>query len=329
MKSLSNVRLFMSSYDGHVDHYIPSTDSNIHYSWSQDHEEALKICPGDIVEFDCRDASDGQIGPSSTVQDLKKMTWQGHPLTGPVYINNASPGDVLSIELLDMSYGEYGFTYFYDSDANKGLLSEDFDDPALYIWELGENKAEFINGIEIPIDPFPGSIGVAPNEEGIHSTTPPRNVGGNLDIKHLNTGSKLYLPIHTKGGMFSIGDCHAAQGDGEVCVTAIEAPMSVTVQFNLDKESTISRPQFVTSRQSAVDADSSRMFATTGINPSLDEASKEAVRGMIDHLCREQGLTREESYMLCSVAVDLKINQIVNKPNWTVSAYLPEKILNN
>ena len=309
-----------------VDHDIPSIDSNVHYDWSQKHEEIITVAPGEIVNFDCRDASDGQLKPGSTIQDFTQMTWQGHPLTGPVYIKGATPGDVLSVEILDINHQGYGFTYFYQSKENKGLLATEFEQPSLYIWDLTEDTAKFVDGIEVPINPFPGSIGVAPGKQGHHSSTPPRNVGGNIDIKHLTVGSTIHLPIEVNGGLFSLGDCHAAQGDGEVCVTAIEAPMSVTVRFDLQKNSKITQPQFSTPGPFTTTDGSTQMYATSGIADNLNEASQKAIISMIEYLCYEKNITESEAYMLCSVAVDLKINQIVNKPRFTVSAYIPENI---
>ena len=182
----------------------------------------------------------------------------------------------------------------------------------------------FVKGIEVPLDPFPGVIGVAPAEPGEHGTLPPRSVGGNMDIKHLTAGSTLYLPAAVDGGLFSVGDCHAAQGDGEVCVTGIEAPMAVTARFTVRSDRSIDQPQFETAGPFTPSGADEPMYGTAGISDDLMEATKLAVRHMIDHLAAERGLTRGEAYILCSAAVDLKINEVVDAPNWTVSAYLPE-----
>jgi acetamidase/formamidase len=231
---------------------------------------------------------------------------------------------VLAVELLEFDHEGFGVTYFYPSE--KGLLPEDFDDPGLYTWDLDGDVGHFVDGIEVPLDPFPGIVGLAPSEPGAHSTTPPRRVGGNLDVKHLTAGSTVYLPVEVGGGLFSIGDCHAAQGDGEVCVTGIEAPMSVTARLSVRSGMEIDQPQFETSGPFTPTGADESMYGTTGVADELLEATTRAVRHMIDHLNERRGLTREQAYLLCSVAVDLKISQVVNEPTYTVSAYLPESI---
>jgi acetamidase/formamidase len=167
---------------------------------------------------------------------------------------------------------------------------------------------------------------VAPGEAGEHDTLPPRDVGGNMDVKHLTTGSTVYLPVETEGGLFSTGDCHAAQGDGEVCVTGIEAPMFVTARFDVRDDMAIEQPQLRTDHPFTPTGRDEPMYATTGIAPDLMEATKKAVRHMIDHLVAERGLTRSEAYILCSAAVDLKISEVVDAPNWTVTAYVADSL---
>ena len=147
-----------------------------------------------------------------------------------------------------------------------------------------------------------------------------------MDVKHLTAGSTLYLPVEVAGGLFSTGDCHAAQGDGEVCVTGIEARMFVTARFNVRSDMAIEQPQFRTGGPFTPTGVDESMYGTTGISDDLMTATKKAVRHMIDHLHEERGLTRAEAYILCSAAVDLKISEVVDAPNWTVSAYLPESV---
>ena len=308
------------------DHRLSDEESNVHYDWSSERDPVLTIPPGDTVQFDCRDAANGQLGTDATAEQLRSLVFKGHPLTGPVAVEGAEPGDVLEIELLEFDHRGYGFTYFYEGDAEKGLLPEEFDEPGLHVWSIEDGVAEFVDGIEVPIDPFPGCIGVAPGDDGTHVTTPPRRVGGNVDIKHLTAGSTLYLPIEADGALFSIGDCHAAQGDGEVCVTGIEAPMSVTARFTVHSEMKIEEPQFETMGPFTAAGVDEPMYATSGIDSDLMTATKKAIRHMIEHLSTERGLTRAEAYILCSAAVDLKINEVVDAPNWVVSAYLPESI---
>lgn len=309
-----------------ADYRLDDSESNIHYDWSREHDPVLTIMPGETVRFECRDASNGQLGPDATADDLQSMTFRGHPLSGPVVVKGAEPNDVLQIDLLEFEHHGYGVTYFYPGNAEKGLLAEMFDAPGLHVWEIEDGVAKFVNGIEVPIDPFPGCIGVAPSDPRSQETTPPRRVGGNVDIKHLTAGSTLYLPVEVTGALFSLGDCHAAQGDGEVCVTGIEAPMSVTARFDVRSGMDIQQPQFKTVGPFTPTGTDERMYATSGIDSNLMTATKKAIKYMIDHLHDERGLSRSEAYLLCSAAVDLKINEVVDAPNWVVSAYLAESL---
>ncbi|MFC7210118.1 acetamidase/formamidase family protein [Natronoarchaeum sp. GCM10025321] len=310
-----------------VDHRVSTDEEGVHTAWDNGIDPVQRIEPGDVVEFTCRDATNGQIGPDSTVEDLAELDLEEiHPLTGPLAVEGARPGDVLQIELLDVEHRGWGYTLVLPGEAELGLLADEFPEPALHVWDLDGDVARFVNDIEVPVASFPGIVGVAPAEEGEHGTFPPRPPGGNLDIKHLTADSTVYLPIAVKDALFSIGDCHAAQGDGEVCGTGIEAPMSVTCRFDLRSDLTIDRPQFETDRPFTPTGRDQRMFGTSGIDEDLYTASEKAVRSMVSHLHDERDLTREEAYILCSAAVDLKLNQVVNAPHWTVSAYLPESI---
>ena len=156
---------------------------------------------------------------------------------------------------------------------------------------------------------------------------PPGDFGGNMDIRHLNEGCTLLLPVNVAGALFSAGDCHAGQGDGEVCVTGIECPMAFSLRFNLRKGAHLPSPRFIVKRSpvSTHDKDAG-CFATTGVGPDLMQNARNAVRRMIDWLTKEHGLAPEEAYVLCSVAGDLKISEIVDQPNWIVSFYMPLSI---
>ncbi len=309
-----------------IDHRLSDRDENIHDAWNKAFDPVRSVESGTVVRFECRDAANGHFDAESTVEDLETKPSGGHPLTGPIRIEGAEPGDVLVVELLEFQHKGFGVSYFYPGVSGKGLLPEIFDDPGLHVWDLDEDVGRFVNGIEVPLDPFPGVIGVAPAEAGEHSTVPPRRVGGNVDIKHLTAGSTLYLPIEVDGALFSIGDCHAAQGDGEVCVTGIEAPMFVTARLDVRSDISIEGPHFETTGPFTATGADEPTYATSGIADDLMDATRLAIRYMIDHLTQERGLTREEAYILCSAAVDLKINQVVDAPNWTVSAYLPQSI---
>jgi len=287
----------------------------IHYAWDNALPPRLVIESGDTVQLDCRDAFDGAYQPTS--QEVVKRVAKGHPLTGPIVINGARPGDVLQVDVLELVPGGFGVTLF---SPGRGLLPEDFPEPYLKVWDLTSDPAELRPGVRVPLAPFLGVMGVALAETGEHSTIPPRAQGGNMDIKQLTRGSTLFLPVAVDGALFSCGDGHAAQGDGEVCITAIETTMTATLRFTVRRDHPISGPELETTASGALPG---RHYVTTGVAPDLMAASKEAVRAMIRHLCAAHDLTREEAYILCSVAVDLKISEVVDAPNWVVSAFLP------
>ena len=306
-------------------------DSLLHYAWDNTVEARLIIESGDTVVFDTRDAADHYYSPSSTSDDVKKKgPLKGHPLTGPVYIRNASPGDTLQVEILEVLPSQgFGWTAIR---PGKGLLpQEEFPNHFLQIWDLSDGlvaRMKQRNDIAIPINAFPGIMGTSLNEPGKHNTIPPRKNGGNMDIKHLCQGSTLYIPIWVEGALFSVGDAHAAQGDGEVCITAIEMSAKITLRFKLLTNRPIAEPCFRTHGPLNPASDGGDWFVTTSHGNDLYKCSQIAVGYMIQHLIRERGLSREEAYVLCSVCVDLKISEIVDVPNWIVSAYLPEMIFN-
>jgi acetamidase/formamidase len=321
----------MSSEDDAADYEVAAGDETTHSAWDNSLEPVQTVERGDVVRFTCEDSTGGQLGPDATVADVAGLDiGRVHTLTGPVAIEGARPGDVLEVELLEVDHQGWGYTAILPGEAELGLLADEFPEPELYVWEFegGDDGdvARFADGIEVPLDPFPGVIGVAPAEDGTHETFPPRSVGGNLDIKQLTAGSTLYLPVAVDGALFSVGDGHAAQGDGEVCGTGIEAPMTVTCRFDIRSDPSIDQPQFETTGPFTPTGRDEPMYGTTGIADDLMTATRAAVRHMIDHLVDERGLERSEAYMLCSAAVDLKINEVVNAPNWVVSAYLPERL---
>jgi acetamidase/formamidase len=296
----------------------------VHYCWDNSIAPRLEIESGDTVVFRCRDAGDGFYTWDSTVEDVMRRVSKGHPLTGPVLVKGARPGDVLQVEILELVPGELGFTQFR---PDRGLIPEDFPEPYLKLWDLRDgHSAEFKPGIRVPLEPFLGVMGVALDEPGEHLTAPPRKNGGNMDVKQLTAGSTLYLPVWVDGALFSTGDGHAAQGDGEVCITAIETRMTATLRFTVRRDFKLEEPEFQTGGPIAARTNIGPHYATTGIAPDLMVATKKAVRAMIGYLVRAHGLSREEAYALSSVAVDLKISEIVDAPNWVVSAFVPLSI---
>lgn len=306
-----------------AEHYLD--DSVVHAFWDNAHPPRLEIDPGDVVVFETREASDQQIAPESTAEVLLTLDFARiHPLTGPVYVKGAEPGDALEVEILELKHKGWGWNAVI---PGFGLLADDFTEPYLHHWKLEGEVCYFKEGsnIQVPYEPFCGVMGVAPREPGRLSTIPPRENGGNVDIRHLVPGAKLWLPVWVEGALFSCGDCHAAQGDGEVCGSGIESPMTVTLRFNLVKGANLRELQFQTPSP-LTKADSQGYYVTTAHGPDLFVNAQNAIRYMLDHLEKEYGLTRQEGYVLCSAAVDLKISEIVDAPNWIVSAYLPLSI---
>jgi len=233
---------------------------------------------------------------------------------------------VLKVTFLDFTASGWGWTA---NIPGFGLLAEDFKEPALQLWKYDSNTlapAAFGHWAKVPLKPFTGTIGVAPGAPGLHSIVPPRRVGGNMDIRDLGLGSELFLPVEVSGALFSVGDTHAAQGDGEVCGTAIESPMRVALRFELMKDMPLSFPRFRTRGPVTRHLDGEGYEVSTGIGPDLMEASRAAVRSMIDLLMHERGLAAIDAYLLCSVCGDLRISEIVDRPNWTVSFYFPRSV---
>jgi acetamidase/formamidase len=296
----------------------------VHYKWDNSLAPAIEVEPGDVVHFETEEVTDGQVTPGCPASALGSIDFNRlYPLAGPVFVRGARPGDVLEVEILELRPLEWGWTGIL---PGLGLLSEDFTEPYIRHFDLTNGQyAELREDIRIPIQPFCGTMGVATDEPGQHDILPPTKGAGNIDTRHLNVGAALHLPVFVEGGLFSAGDCHAAQGDGEVCVTGIECPMAFTLRFGLRRERPIKpwRYQFTTPPGSLQPRSDERgYFASTALGPDLMENAKNAVRDLIEWLGTEKGLSREDAYVLCSLAADLKISQIVDQPNFGVSAYL-------
>jgi acetamidase/formamidase len=294
----------MSSTRPGATHYLEDLH---HCRWDAGLEPVLTVDPGDIVVFRCKEPAGGQFTPDSTVEILDSLDFDRiHTLTGPVAVAGAEPGDALEVEILDFEHEGWAWTMVH---PGLGLLHEDFDDTkALRIWKVGsDGRASFGAGARVPVEPFCGVMGVAPDEPGEHITLPPRRTGGNMDIRHLCRGTILHLPVEVPGALFSLGDCHLAQGDGEVCGTALEAPMTVTVRLGLDKQRNLPAPQYVTAGPTTTRAEGFGYWATTGIGLDLQVGAQQALRAMLDLLERTRGIDRLDAYVLCSAAGDLKI----------------------
>jgi acetamidase/formamidase len=297
-----------------------------HIGWNNAFEPVLRIAPGESVEFDVNDSSSGQISPRSTAADIANLDFgRINPVCGPVFIDGAEPGDVLKVTLLSFKPSGWGWTA---NIPGFGLLADEFPEAALHLWTYEPSLAPALFGrwAKVPLKPFTGTIGVAPAAPGLHSIVPPRRVGGNMDVRDIAEGTELYLPVEVAGALFSVGDTHAAQGDGEVCGTAIESPMQVALRFELLKETPLAFPRFTTPGPVTRHLDSSGYEVATGIGPDLMEAARGAVRSMVDFLGARRGMAAVDAYMLCSVCGDLRISEIVDVPNWTVSFYLPRVV---
>ena len=307
-----------------------STDHTIHKAhhhlgWDNSFEPALRVQPGASIEFEVVEASGEQLGPDSAAADVATLDFSRvNPVTGPVYVEGAAPGDALKVTLLEFAPSGWGWTA---NIPGFGLLADQFTEPALHVWRYDATSLEpalYGPGGRVPLKPFTGTIGVAPTESGTHSVVPPRRVGGNMDVRDISRGTELYLPIETEGALLSIGDTHAAQGDGEVCGTAIESPMRVAIKLELMKDANLQFPRYDTPGPVTRHLDGSGYHVTTGIGPDLFEGARAAVSEMIDLLGRMHGMNAIDAYLLCSVCCDLRISEIVDQPNWVVSFYLPK-----
>jgi acetamidase/formamidase len=294
------------------------------YAWDNAFPPALEIDSGETVLLHVRDASDQQIGPTSTAAAVAALDFDKvNPVSGPIFVKGADPGDTLAVELLDLQQPSWGWTAII---PGFGLLADDFPEPWLRISEIADGVVRFSERIALPFRPFPGTLGVAPAERGRHSIVPPSLWGGNLDIRHLTPGATLYLPIGVEGALFSLGDTHAAQGDGEVCGTAIETAMDVVVRLSVRRDIRIDAPQYDVPAGAIAEQERSSYHVCTGVGPDLLEAARDAVRATIAWLGETRGLEREEAYAVASVACDLRIHEVVDAPNWVVGCVVPESI---
>jgi formamidase len=347
-----------------------------HNRWHPDIAPIVEIAPGEELVLETRDAADGQIGPATTLADIASHDAHvAHPLTGPVLVQGAQPGDLLEIEYLDIVPEAYGFTRFR---PGIGFLRAHFDESFLAHWFIADGHATSpqVPGVRIPDGAFMGTAGVAPSHAQLDSwarreadlvtrgglaqlpeprdavpavapianeglrTMPPRENCGNIDVKQLTRGARLFIPVNVAGALYSVGDAHFAQGDSECCVTAIEIGATVTVRFHLHageaERKGIRFPRFAHRGYFAAPehAVPHNFVATVGMpiradgtqeGEDLTLAARNALLNMID-LLGERGFTRQQAYVICSVAVDLRISNAVDLPNVTVSALLPEDI---
>jgi formamidase len=347
-----------------------------HNRWHPDIAPIVRCEPGDEVVLETRDAFDGQMGPAATMDTVGAPNLDVvHPLTGPVHIDGAQPGDLLEVEILEVVPDSYGYTV---QVPGFGFLRDVFPDPFIVRWDIADGWATSADlpGVRIPGAPFMGTIGLSPGPDSLRRITareqaaldrggfvlppspasavpadpqiaatalrtiPPREQAGNVDIKQLAAGTRLFIPVDVAGGLFSAGDAHFAQGDCETCGTAIEMSATLRVRFAVHsgearrkgiRDPRFSRTDYWVAPEYATPR---RFFATTGM--SVDRqgdlraedatlAARNALLNMIDYL-GERGWSRQQAYAICSVAVDLKVSQLVDVPSFLVSAFLPEDI---
>jgi acetamidase/formamidase len=305
-------------------HYFPTDE--VHFTWDTGNAPVITIADGDTVVFETRDVSDNQIGPDSDTSVVAGLDWaRVYPLAGPVHVEGAQPGDTLAVDILDIHTKGWGWTAIL---PELGLLPEDFPDPYLRVFDLTlGDTVYFREDIAIPLTPFMGTMGVCPADASAQAVMPPGTFGGNMDTRQLVAGTTLYLPVQVEGALFSTGDAHGCQGDGEICVTGLEAPMYATMRFRVEKGRSIPSAQYHTQPGSLTrHVDLGAWYGTTGLGGDLYAAAQDATRAMIDHLTADYGLSREDAYLLCSLVVDLKISEIVDAGVFIVSALLPESI---
>jgi len=310
-------------HDHSIHHVRPDA---YHQVWDREIEPALEVKPGAEIGFAVRDASDEQFSSSSTEADVAALDFgRVNPVGGPVFVKGAQPGDALEVEILEFDPRDWGWTAII---PGFGLLADEFDQPWLRISRVDvERRAViFSERVTLPYEPFPGTIGVAPPEPGPHSIVPPSRWGGNMDIKHLRAGTTLLLPVGVEGALFSVGDTHSAMGDAEVCGTAVETGMDITLRLSLRRGLDLPAPQYRVPAGELARTQQGAYHVCTGVAPDLMEATRQATRALIEHLVDVRGLDRQEAYALCSVAADLRIHEVVDAPNWMVGAFIPDDI---
>jgi acetamidase/formamidase len=297
----------------------------LHFAWDNSLSPVLEIDPGATVTIDTWDASGHQIQRNWTSADASKRVRKpgvGHALTGPIAVRGATPGQTLQIEIRDVHPAAWGYTSF---GPGRGLLPEDFPYEHVHIWDLENGMhARGLSGVSVPLAPFCGVMGVALAEPGSHSTIPPRRVGGNMDVRQLIAGTTLLLPIEVDGALFSVGDAHGAQGDGEVCITAVEMDSTTTLRFSLS-DTPIHEPQLRMAQPPTTIGGG--YHGCTAHAPDLMLAARNATRYLIEWLCQTTRLSADDAYVLASVTAELRISQIVDAPNWTVTAFFPLSVL--
>jgi acetamidase/formamidase len=304
------------------DHSLSATPT--HSRWNRHLKPRLTVAPGDTVHLECLDASGAQVRPGMAVAEYLIIDrGRIHALTGPIFVDGAQPGDVLQVDVLEVAHKGWGWSSVI---AGLGFLKERFAEPFLFHWQLDGSVTRSLAPATVPLRPFCGVMGVARAEDGEFTTRPPGPFGGNLDVRDLCSGATLYLPVLNPGALFSAGDAHAAQGDGEVCINGIECPADVTLRFKLHKRQPLAGPLVESPAARESHMEGSAWIVVESAADAI-AAARAATSRMIDLLVERWGFSAVHAYLLCSVAMHLRLSQVVNEPMFTVSAALPKRVL--
>jgi acetamidase/formamidase len=297
----------------------------IHSRWNRALPPRLHVAPGDVVHMECQDSTGAQVHPAMNVAGFLAINrGRIHALTGPIFVQGAEPGDVLQIDVLEVAHKGWGWSSVI---AGLGFLKERFAEPYLFHWQLDRAVSRSLAPAVVPLRPFCGVMGVAQAEYGEFRTRPPGIFGGNMDVRELCSGSTLYLPVLNPGALFSAGDAHAAQGDGEVCINGIECPTDVTLRFHLHKQRPLTGPLVESAATSRKQDAGDEAWIVIESSTDAIAAARSATSRMIDLLVANWGFRDVHAYLLCSVAMHLRLSQVVNEPMYTVSAALRKSVL--
>jgi acetamidase/formamidase len=292
-----------------------------HSRWNAELPARLTLEPSDVVRFECQDSSGAQVRAGMTAAEFTGIDrGKIHALTGPVAIHGADVGDVLEVNVLEVRHKGWGWSSVI---PGLGFLKQRFSEPFLFHWELDGEETRSLAPAVVPLRPFCGIMGVARAEKGEFRTRAPGAFGGNMDVRELSTGATLYLPVLVPGALFSCGDAHAAQGDGEVCINGIECPADVTLRFRLHKGRALRGPM-VESTARGVEGPS--WVVVESAEDALG-AARAATDRMVDLLVERWGMDPVHAYLLCSVAMKLQLSQVVNEPMVTVAATIAKSVL--
>jgi acetamidase/formamidase len=274
--------------------------------------------------MECVDSSGAQVHPAISLDEFLGIDRSRiHALTGPIFVEGADPGDVLQVEVLEVAHKGWGWSSVI---GGLGFLKERFKGPFLFHWQLDGEVSRSLAPAVVPLRPFCGVMGVARAEDGEFVTRPPGAFGGNMDVREICSGATLYLPIYNHGALFSAGDAHAAQGDGEVCINGIECPADVTLRFTVHKGVPLAGPLIETPMPRAQDSDQGSWIVVESATDAA-AAARAATSRMVDLLAQRWGFSELHAYVLCSVAMNLRLSQVVNEPMFTVSAAIAKHVL--